>query len=165
MQNLLVLMAFLLSLPAYGIDTQTCPEEIQISYKDLIPMNAQRLERLRRNPEVYETAAKAYQTILRTQPEELADLNYKYTSSERGVCIYKNSRLSTAPLQIYTRQGSDYLRVTFPLRGVQIYTTHVLKKVSESGVQVKYKPVTPLFVKAGTSSYQIGWAYSVNLRR
>ncbi len=165
MRTILGLLILCSPIVTRAVDTSDCPNSIGISYANLIPASEKRIEGLRRhsNPEVYRLALKAHQTIIRTGPDKLKELAFKFDQGKAGVCKYRRSSGAEGRIEIYSRHGVDYLRVYFPFSGIEVYTVHLLERVTERGIKIDYRPTTVVQVKVGSQSYQVGWAYSLSI--
>lgn len=165
MRTLLGFLILCSPLVTRALDTSQCPNTLNLSYAHLIPASEKRIERLRRhaNPDVYRLALKARQTIIRTGPEMLQNLAFKFDQGAAGICKYRRSSEGQGRIEIYSRRGVDYLRVLFPFSGLEVFTVHPLERVTERGIKIDYRPTTVVQVKVGSQSYQVGWAYSLSV--
>jgi hypothetical protein len=166
MRTLIGFLILCSPLVTHAADPSRCPNNIQIGYEGLIPVSEQKVERLRRNsnPEVYREAVRARDTIIRTAPEKVRNLAFKFSEDAGGVCSYKRNGGGEGRLEIFARAGISYLRAFLPFRGLEIYTDHELTRLSERDLKAVYRPTTPIEIKIGTRAYHVGWAYSLTLK-
>ena len=160
MRSRIFVFILALSPSAYAVDTSICPVRIRLGYEDLIPVSEQRLEKLRRNPTVYARAVAAREAVIQTPLDKLQDFSFELAQRKSGVCHYRSGQQA---LEIYSRDGIDFMRVWLPVGPHQVFTAHVLDRISLRGIRVVYRPTTPLLLKVESRSYAIGWAYSMEL--
>lgn len=165
---MVALLGFLIlvSPAVFAVEVSQCPNNVGLGYGSLIPVSEEKIERLRRNPnpEVYRSARKAYETIIRTAPEKYGDLAFRLDESEAGMCRYKRHGGVDGGLEIFSRGGTDFLRVYLPFRGIEVFTNHEIQRLSDRGLRIDYRPTTVIFVKTGGRTYHVGWAYSLTVR-
>jgi hypothetical protein len=165
MRTLIGFLILCSPLVTHAAGPSRCPNNIEVSYEGLIPVSEQKVERLRRssNPEVYREAVRARDILIRTAPEKVQNLAFKFSEDAGGVCNYKRNGGGEGRLEIFARAGTSYLRVFLPFRGLELYTDHELSRLSGRDLKVDYRPTTPIEIKVGSRAYHVGWAYSLSL--